>query len=108
MKITIKELKTLIKSVISEQYGGRYPIFFDFEFNYEGNNFDIAGELYSSEDEKYKKMIVNGEDFLDDFLSWNEKKFKELTGLDLDSFQWVFIEAIEEYADKKRSEYDPY
>ena len=33
MKITIKELKTLIKSVISEQYGGRYPIFFDFEFN---------------------------------------------------------------------------
>jgi hypothetical protein len=116
MKITIKELKTLIKSVISESKttGKRmnevkrwvtpdykkYPEYFDdFEFVLNNKLFIVSGVLESYEESIYDKIIMkdkenpDGIDISGYWKDYDDPTFEKITGVSIDDFV--------EYADEK-------
>ena len=105
MKITIKELRQLVRSVISEstKYDGSESMYedideesFALEFELNGNDFEVEGKYYGKGDIEFESIIIfTDNEGMVNGINFDDKEILKYSGMDLYDFDQYVIDLIE-------------
>lgn len=106
MRITIKELRQLVKSVISEstKYDGSESMYedideesFALDFELNGNDFEVEGKYYGDGEIEFDRLIIytgDEENGIIDGMDISDEDMIEYSGYNHDDFDGYVIDLI--------------
>jgi hypothetical protein len=108
MKITLTELRQLVRNIINEsRFKTKFPFKADLEFEHEGKIFKIKGEVWSwDEPIEFSSIKINGGKDISyhAYNKANDEEIEKLFGMSLGDFEELALEKVKNDDGEKRGE----